>query len=324
MSQKTTQREVSPSERKRLHVAAMVTQEKEWPQSEPNQGLARMFVIMLLVHVIVIGGVIVYDFVAEPADAKISGGPTASKKTTAPLPVVTEISPAARVTSAPAPASVASVAPAAAQAPVRAPSPALAPSSPPALTAKPVESLLPAGYSTIPDGEKEVHTASAMLTAPLPPAPAPAAAKTNAIIVHSDPPAPTRPTIITETTEKPTAPPPTRVKTPERDSVVKRAVMVSPPSPKPVATPTQARRELNNDSAVPTKKKSVESSLPAPAKKSPTKPAASGSRYTVAKGDTVYAIARRYKISEDALMRANGIKKAAGLQIGKSLTIPAK
>ena len=44
------------------HRVALVTEEGEWNQHEPNSGMARMFVVMLLVHVILIGGIIVYDF----------------------------------------------------------------------------------------------------------------------------------------------------------------------------------------------------------------------------------------------------------------------
>lgn len=138
MSKEKTTKPLSNAERKRLHVAAMVTQEKEWPQSEPNQGLARMFVIMLLVHVVVIGGVIVYDFVSEPADAriasstkKVTSGSTTSTaaKTSAPLPVVKDAPESAAAVLAgvttppvieiPAPASTPTPVPAPAMAPAK-------------------------------------------------------------------------------------------------------------------------------------------------------------------------------------------------------------
>jgi len=44
------------------HRVALVTEEGEWNQHEPNSGMARMFVIMLLVHVALISGIILYDF----------------------------------------------------------------------------------------------------------------------------------------------------------------------------------------------------------------------------------------------------------------------
>ncbi|MGV3659444.1 MAG: LysM peptidoglycan-binding domain-containing protein [Prosthecobacter sp.] len=47
------------------HRVALVTEEGEWNQHEPNSGMARMFVVMLLVHVVLIGGIIVYDFMGD-------------------------------------------------------------------------------------------------------------------------------------------------------------------------------------------------------------------------------------------------------------------
>lgn len=47
------------------HRVALVTEEGEWNQHEPNSGMARMFVVMLLVHVVLIGGIIIYDFMGD-------------------------------------------------------------------------------------------------------------------------------------------------------------------------------------------------------------------------------------------------------------------
>lgn len=44
------------------HRVAMVTDEGAFNQHEPNSNMARMFVVMLLIHVVVIGGIIIYDF----------------------------------------------------------------------------------------------------------------------------------------------------------------------------------------------------------------------------------------------------------------------
>lgn len=322
---------LSTSERKRLHVAAMVTNEKEWPQSEPNQGLARMFVIMLLVHVVVIGGVIIYDFVSEPeAQGVVS---TSAKKTaatpnttstaaatTAALPVVRDL---------PAP----SPAPVPAATPVTATPPAPEVTTPPAASP---ESLLPSQFAETPvkaPAEEQKH----MISSPIP-TPAP-----RAEIVQSEPPAPVETTdaakFTTETTEKPTTS--VRRTIAQSRTEVPRASLISPTTPSPVATPSAARKSLESDehptsrssntsstastkpAATTAKKRQVEDSPP-PAKK-PSKPVATAAaRHKVAKGETIYAIARRYKISEDALMRANSIKNANGLQIGKTLTIPAK
>jgi LysM repeat protein len=47
------------------HRVALVTEEGEWNQHEPNSGMARMFVVMLLIHVVLIGGIIIYDFLGD-------------------------------------------------------------------------------------------------------------------------------------------------------------------------------------------------------------------------------------------------------------------
>lgn len=47
------------------HRVALVTEEGEWNQHEPNTGMARMFVVMLLIHVVLIGGIIIYDFMGD-------------------------------------------------------------------------------------------------------------------------------------------------------------------------------------------------------------------------------------------------------------------
>ncbi len=47
------------------HRVALVTEEGEWNQHEPNSGMARMFVVMLLIHVVLISGIIFYDYMGE-------------------------------------------------------------------------------------------------------------------------------------------------------------------------------------------------------------------------------------------------------------------
>jgi LysM repeat protein len=49
------------SEKRRHHVTAFVTQEGEWNQHEPTSGFARMFIAMLVLHILIIGGIILSD-----------------------------------------------------------------------------------------------------------------------------------------------------------------------------------------------------------------------------------------------------------------------
>lgn len=53
-----------------------------------------------------------------------------------------------------------------------------------------------------------------------------------------------------------------------------------------------------------------------------TRPPSGGRTYTVASGDTLYAIARRFGVTVSALQAANGITNPAGLTVGQVLVIP--
>jgi cell wall-associated NlpC family hydrolase len=51
---------------------------------------------------------------------------------------------------------------------------------------------------------------------------------------------------------------------------------------------------------------------------------ATGAQYTVRKGDTVWEIARKNKVSVSSVLRANGLKETSTLALGRTLTIPGK
>lgn len=60
-----------------------------------------------------------------------------------------------------------------------------------------------------------------------------------------------------------------------------------------------------------------------PATAQPAAPAAaSGRSYVVQNGDSVWRIANRFKVSQDALMKANGIADAKKMKVGMNLVIP--
>lgn len=82
-----------PRQPRHKHRVAMVTEEIAWSHHQPNTGMARMFVIMLMIHIIVIGGIIVYDFMngeavpqTEPSYRNTAAAPASSL----PAPAVTE------------------------------------------------------------------------------------------------------------------------------------------------------------------------------------------------------------------------------------------
>jgi LysM repeat protein len=62
---------------------------------------------------------------------------------------------------------------------------------------------------------------------------------------------------------------------------------------------------------------------PAPAAATAAEESAAGSQYTVVKGDNPWKIAKKFKISQEELMKANGITDPKKIQIGQVLKIPA-
>lgn len=299
MSRQTKSVLMRSNERERLRVAATVTQEREWPQNEPNQGLARMFVVMLLIHVVVIGGVIIYDFVGEPEDAK----PVASSPKTAapaPTPAPKSVASEPRTPVQPVPALTAEV-PAVANPPAAVPVmtdtvPAAVPVT--ASAALLPQNLLTSGSTTVVDLPVAAEVKSEPTTAATPMTPA-------LTPVHEPAPA-AKPKVEAVKTEAP-------------KPKVEKAVALGA-APKPVMTPSAARSALEKGS----KKSSttVAQKKAEPIKSAPTKKTTASSRHTVSKGETIYGIARRYKVSEKALMQANSITNPNALRLGKALVIP--
>jgi LysM repeat protein len=322
----------SERDRKRLDMAATVTEEAEWHREESNGGLARMFVVMLLIHIVVIGGIIVYDFFGDPNKGKLAaatpGTPkTAVSSTPNAAPTVTVAKP---VVATPVPMSLSAAMPSVPSTPVSQvndnapvvvkPPVQVAAMNPPQAISLSEESLLP------PEEQKPS--------------------------VQAKPSVPVEKTLATSSiVEKVTARPATvAAKVEERQEV----------SPTPIMTPREAERLLHDEDKrsasvssaksktvmhvkeSPPKKVESKKSTSTTVKSSPfssskstsstkkpatvaKKPAAKTSRgHTVSKGETVYALAKKYGVSEKQLMAANGIKSAASLRVGKALVIPTK
>ncbi len=92
MKKKTNRLMINLAEiEKYKHNVAMVNQEAEWNQHEPNSGMARMFLVMLLIHIVVIGGIIVYDWLNgedAPAPAMVSSTSASTTPSALPPPAV--------------------------------------------------------------------------------------------------------------------------------------------------------------------------------------------------------------------------------------------
>jgi LysM repeat protein len=63
---------------------------------------------------------------------------------------------------------------------------------------------------------------------------------------------------------------------------------------------------------------------PAPVPAAKPKPATGSRSHVIGKGDTIYNVAKRYGISPNEVMRANGISDPSRLQMGQVLKITVK
>ncbi|MDB6140218.1 MAG: hypothetical protein JWO94_3290 [Verrucomicrobiaceae bacterium] len=349
MSKKSKGSVLNMIEHERHRVAASITREQDWEQPEPNSGLARMFVIMLLIHVFVIGGIIIYDFVGGDSSSKTSqasGSVASSRASSNSTGANTASPPLPTIASASSSASL----PAAAAAPAGAAQIVITPSAKPS----PTLSVADNSPASLPRAVPYTSPVTASPAAPKATTPAGSAAPAPVKIAHantSDPiafkdPASgstsssnfgSRSTDLEPAKEKAKAPVEKVKSSPSeasrtsadkaKSSSDKPKVADKPASSnqfRPVATPSAARKALNGDSKPPAalskKKDKDESSDPPSVKKKDKAPA---NKHTLTKGDTIYSLARKYKISEDTLMKANGIKNANALTVGKVITIPA-
>jgi LysM repeat protein len=122
-------------------------------------------------------------------------------------------------------------------------------------------------------------------------------------------PAPTAPAV----EPAPAAPP--AASAPAAAEAVETVVAEPPaPVPAPSAAPAAKSAPTAEKSASPATKSAAGAEKPA---------AAGGTTHTVARGDTLTRLAKKYGVSAQAIMEANGMKDADHLQLGKTLTIPA-
>ncbi len=299
---------------RRRHQVAMITEEGDWNQHESNSGMARVFVVMLLVHVVLIGSIIVYDFIGTE-EVQAAPAPVAAK--------------------APAPEQQAqSVAPAAPAQPDQLAAPAAAEiaaageyevqsgDSLPSIAAKhgvAVSDLI--ALNRLEDGKVEVQPltilkipaqkvsepAQVTTVTEAPPAPAPEtpAPAPQIIPIEQDVPAMT-------VAEAPAPSQPLMDTAPPAPVAPLVPVESAPPAPAP--EPAKA--------APPKPAPQVTQSKPEP---KPAAPAASGARaHTMSKGDTLYSLSRKYGISISAIQKANNITNPNAIREGTKLVIPAK
>ena len=287
-----------------------------------------MFVVMLLVHVVVIGAIILYDFVGE--DAPVESLPVTHPMTASSGELPPLSTPAPDV---PTPANAGdpqtyevrsgdSIPIIASRLQVDAneliklnhldegvniePHTVLrvpdhkvaAPTTPPVAVPLPTPDLAAASESAtdaipLPDTAAAVGTTPVMSTEPPSPNPDVAVNASEA----ADP-APVEAAKVAVTTPPPAAAPPAKEET--------------------AAPTTEAQRTVTE----PTVASAPKSKEPSPSKKS--EPATHGTTHTIAKGETLYSLSRKYGVPVNDLMRVNNIKNATQIQIGRKLTIPSR
>lgn len=277
--------------------ASMTNQDPTWTQEQPqpNRSVAKMFVIMLGIHILVIAGLIMYDFAtgtkkqpataqntttvtpATPGTTTTGGQPPESGSSVTPDP--RNDTPA--ITSAP-PVNI----PAAPETP---PLPYVAQPSTPSqpVTTAPASGMpaLSPGSSTRVDLEPVAPSSSVVVA--LPPATPSGAITQPSIDLPPPPPAPAK--------MEPVKTEP--VKTTPVKTEPKKTIVSAPPAKKPEP------------------KKTTPKPAAAPAKVRP-------SSHTVSRGDTLGAIAKRYGVSVNSLVRANKLKNANTVILGSRLVIP--
>ena len=305
-------------EKRRHHVAAFVTEEGEWNQHEPNTGLARMFIVMLVLHVFVIGGIILYDFVGEEPEAQstpvvakqndsvpsaIPVQPSPAPDSSSPSPIglsavngITDPSTSSTTTDTSLPVTNAHPLPAMATVPP----PAITPGAPSITHPELVD--LPS--TSLPASEPVSTSLPEPVAAPV----EPEAATSLADV----PPA----TTLVAKTENPAPAPEPKVE----DAPPSPRKTEAAPGPKPVPPPSEMAKRPTTPAAKPAPKPTTK-----PTTKSTTKPSTSrGGSHVLAKGETLYRIAAKYGTTPEKIMKANNIKDPAKLRDGTRLVIPGK
>ena len=254
--QRTNRRLVS---RKRLHARAASSRdeiEEYESESEPSMKLSQAFVVVLILHVVAVGGIYGFNKLKET-----TAKPVAKKEAAAP---------AALTEKAPEPV---------AESKVETPA------------AKPVEV---AGQTyTVVAGDTLKKIASKFNTS------IEALEKANNLtstsIIRTG-----QMLVVGKAAAAPIAASPAKTE----------AVPLAKATPSVVAKPAPVQPAAAKAAQVETKEVAKEA------------PTAAGESYVVAKGDNPYSIAKKFKVTQDALMKANNIDDPRKLKIGQKLVIP--
>ncbi len=301
-------------EKHRLHVA-LATEEGEWNQHEPNSGMARIFVVMLLLHVILIGGIVIYDIMDDEAAVP---PPSMVMTPTAPTNEERE---ASLHTDAVEKSSVSETQAA----------PEVNPADYELYTVKSGDTLPgiaknlnvdQAALVTLNKLDRGVSfDAQTTLLVPKEKLPEPEPGEEAAVPAAK----PVDPSLF-----KPSSDVAATAMSPEPESfdAVQEATAVEQDAPKAIPMPQLQGSPVVEETPPAAAVAKTPEPTPAPpppvSKPEPTKTVTGQSSHTLAPGETLYRLSIMYGVSVDALQKANNISDPGKLQIGQKLVIPAK
>jgi len=304
--------------RKSHRLSANVTGEEDWEVDEPQIRMSRAFAVMLILHLVAVGGLFAFHvFGKDDREAEGLATRKAHEKSTPPPDTVQ---------SAPVPA-----APVIPRAEIVLDEPAALPGDQQhILKAGESKDLIAAKYgiTVLELEEANIHNgfnagdklvipprariigAVAQAGPPVNPPVALIAATPSEEVGHQD-------FALKEGPENPYAP-------------VEPAELEAPPAPAKLvkAEPASAVRavpqtdDLEDAATPPARKKTAP--VPTPVAAAKSKPATGSRSHVIGKGDTIYNVAKRYGISPNEVMRANGINDPSRLQMGQVLKITVK
>lgn len=324
---------IRPARKKTHRLSANVTGEEDWEVDEPQIRMSRAFAVMLVLHLVAVGGLFAFHvFGKDDREAEIAA--TGKAHETSPPPPAVAVS----KSSAPAPGLTVS-APVPPRAEIVPENPSAVPAEPKhvfkagetkmliaakfGVTVRELEEANPviafhAGDTLVIPRHQRVIGAIADNKPSGNPALALIVATQSDDVAHrefalkqgaDDPYAPVEPASLSATTPERASARSTPVKAEPQHTLVKSQDDSGEPdeSPEPVAAAPKVKKPTP------------------PAVLAKPKPVSTGSRtHVVGKGDTVYNVARRYGLSPNEILRANGIADPSRLQMGQVLKISVR
>ena len=317
---------IRPAKKKMHRFSANVTGEEDWEVDEPQIRMSRAFAVMLVLHLVAVGGLFAFHvFGRDDREAELGATRTAHE-TSPPPPTVPVIS------NGPVP-SLAAGAPTAPRAETVTDGPAAPQEQKHVFKAGETKMLIAAKFGVTVRELEEANPASGFSTGDK--LVIPAHPRVIGAVADNKSPANTPLALIVATPSEdvghrdfalkkgpedpyaPVGPAELAAMTPERPAARTKTVKAEPETT--LERPGDESGEAGETAPAPKAKRATP---PIPAK---PKPVATGSRtHVVGKGDTVYNVARRYGLSPNEIMRANGIGDPSRLQMGQVLKIAVR